>query len=462
MTRVARAMLALAVLTLAGGAAERGHAGCSPSYTIGDHAPVWSPTGEWIVFDRHDIGCGMPAFMTSVRADGTAETRLPLVGRQRIEWTPDGAALLGLGLALVEPDGRVLRAQQELGPDSSVQPSFSPDGSEIVYAAGLPSHLYAVSSSGGARRMLTTGPGEARPVWSPRGDLIAFAVGGGLDVVRPDGTGRRSVWRGNVDRSGVAWSPDGTRLAFIHSSDPRYIPDLLRVVDVDDGGGRDIARGTFPSHPPAWRPDGGAIAVTRLEDERTEVLTVDTNGTGKHVFGPGGELTWSPDGSRVAFVWHGRCPATRLGVYVAAADGSGARRLTNDCRFDGGPGADVLRGTADDDFLFGRAGADVLVDGFGEDLLEGGDGHDRLAGGEEADVLGGGRGDDLVRGGGGRDQIFGGPGRDRIDGGIAKDGIYVADGERDVVACGPQFDVVVADRLDVIGRDCELIRTVRR
>jgi RTX calcium-binding nonapeptide repeat (4 copies)/WD40-like Beta Propeller Repeat len=452
------------VLMLAGGSAEPGRAGCSPSYTIGDHAPVWSPTGEWIVFDRHDIGCGMPAFMTAIRADGTAEKRLSLFGRQRLEWTRDGAALLGLGLTLVAPDGRVLREPQQPGPDQGVHPSFSPDGSEIVFAAGLPSHLYVVSAAGGARRALTTGAGEARPVWSPRGDLIAFAVTGGLDVVRPDGTGRRAVWRGDTDESGFSWSPDGSRLAFLRSSDPRYVPDLLRVVDVDvdDGGGRDLARGPFLEHAPAWRPDGSAIAVTRRSADTFDVVVVRTDGAGEHAFGPGGELTWSPDGSRVAFVWHGRCPATRLGLYVAAADGSGARRLTNDCRFEGGPGADILRGTPDDDFLFGRAGSDELVDGFGEDLLEGGDGDDRLAGGEEADVLSGGRGDDVVRGGGGRDRIYGGPGRDRIEAGIAKDVIYVADGERDVVACGPQLDLVVADRLDGIGSGCELVRIARR
>ena len=463
MSRVARAIVALAVLTLAAGAAEHGHAGCSPSFTIGDHAPLWSPSGEWIVFDRHDVGCFMPVLLTLVGSNGASEKRPPLLGRQRVEWTRDGTAVLGPGLMLVAPDGRVTRPPGlGVGADAPVHPSFSPDGSHIVFASGLPSRVSVVTASGDDRRVLTAGPGEAAPIWSPRGDLIAFEVLGGFDVIRPDGTGRRALWRGNVDRSGLAWSPDGTRLAFIHSSDPRFAPDLLRVVDVEDGSGRDVAQGTFPSHPPAWRPDGAAIAVTRLRDGRTEVLTVNPDGTGARVFGPGGELTWSPDGNHVAFVWHGRCPETRLGVFVAKADGSDAQRLTNDCRFEGGPGDDVLRGTADDDFLFGRGGADVLVDGYGQDRLDGGDGSDRLAGGEEADLLVGGRGHDIIRGGGGRDLIYGGPGHDRIDGGIAMDVIYAADGLRDVVACGPQLDHVVADRLDAIGRDCELVRIRRR
>jgi hypothetical protein len=35
--------------------------------------------------------------------------------------------------------------------------------------------------------------------------------------------------------------------------------------------------------------------------------------------------------------------------------------------------------------------------------------------------------------------------------------IPVRDGERDVVRCGSEDDTVVADRKDVVGRDCERV-----
>ena len=457
-------MLVLLALGMAVGAsADPAHSGCSASYTIGDHAPLWAPTGQWIVFDRHDVGCGMPAFLTFTRTDGGPATRLPLNGRQRVEWLPDGSAVLGNGLALVAPDGRTLRPSGPVpGSGAATHVSLSPDGAKIVFGDAFARHIYLAEVDGSSRRVLTSGAGESGPVWSPRGDLIAFGVAGGLDVVRPDGSGRRAVWRGTASSADFSWSPDGSMLAFLHRSDPRYIADALRVVDVDSGGGRDVLAGPFVEHAPSWRPGGGLIAVTRhLTHDASEIVTVRSDGTDQHVFGPGGELTWSPDGARVAYVWRGLCPATRLGVYVAAADGSDPRRLTNDCRIEGGPGPDVLHGTLDDDTLSGRDANDVLIDTYGEDVLNGGAGNDRLEGGEEADLLLGAGGNDLIRGGGGRDRIYGGPGRDRIEAGIAKDTIYVGDGQRDVVVCGAQFDVVVADRLDRIARDCEQVRVVR-
>lgn len=464
MRQIARVLVALVVCAAVAWQGEPAQGGCSPSYTIGDHAPLWAPKGDWIVFDRHDVGCGMPAFHTAVRADGGSATRLlPLYGRQRLEWVPDGSAVIGNGLTLVAPDGRVLRQQGPLpGTGAATHPSFSPGGSQLVFAQGLPGHLHVADADGANRRLLTSGAGEFAPVWSPRGDLIAFGVAGGVDVIRPDGSGRRPVWRGKAAAADVSWSPDGSRLAFLRRSDAQYIADALHIVDVDHGNGVDLLVGPLVVHSPAWHPDGDLLAVTRrLSSDEMEIVTVRADGSDERVFGPGGDLRWSPDGSRIAYVWHGRCPATRLGVYVAAADGSNPRRLTNDCRIVGGPGRDVLRGTLDDDFLFGREGHDVLVDTFGEDVLDGGAGNDRLEGGEEADLLHGGVGNDVLRGGGGRDRLYGGRGRDRIEAGIAKDTIYVADGERDVVVCGPQLDTVVADRLDRIARDCERVRIAR-
>ena len=465
MSLIARVALGLLLVLGAVGAvpADPARAGCSPSYTIGDHTPLWAPAGNWIVFDRHDVGCGMPATLAAIRVEGGSVTRLPLYGRQRVEWLPDSSAVIANGLAVVAPDGRTLRPSGPVpGLGAATHASLSPAGSQVVFSAGLPAHLYISTVEGGNQRLLTSGAGEDGPVWSPRGDLIAFRTADGLDVVRTDGSARRAVWRGTAANAGFSWSPDGSRLALLRRSDPRYSADALRVVDADGGGGRDLVEGPLVEHAPSWRPDGGLIAVTRrLSNDASEVVTVRLDGTDEQVFGPGAELTWSPDGSRVAYVWQGRCPATRLGVYVAGADGANPRRLTNDCRIEGGPGPDVLRGTADDDILSGRDGNDFLIDTYGEDVLNGGAGDDRLEGGEEADLLLGGPGSDLVRGGGGRDRIYGGPGRDRIQAGIAKDTIYVGDGERDIVVCGPQFDVVVADRFDRIARDCEHVRIAR-
>jgi Ca2+-binding RTX toxin-like protein len=87
-------------------------------------------------------------------------------------------------------------------------------------------------------------------------------------------------------------------------------------------------------------------------------------------------------------------------------------------------GRDVLRGTSGRDTLRGLGGDDRLYGLAGPDLLVGGSGQDRLSGGAGADVL------------------------------------RAVDRQRDTVSCGTGRDLVYADRLDRVARDCE--RVIRR
>lgn len=90
----------------------------------------------------------------------------------------------------------------------------------------------------------------------------------------------------------------------------------------------------------------------------------------------------------------------------------------------GGPGPQIMAGTAGDDVLRGRGGDDRLFGFRGDDRLFGGPGADRLFGGA---------GDDALFGGAGRDRLFGGAGRDRLDGGSGAD----------VLTGGPGPDIFV-------------------
>ncbi len=85
-------------------------------------------------------------------------------------------------------------------------------------------------------------------------------------------------------------------------------------------------------------------------------------------------------------------------------------------------------------------------------------GNDRLVGTPRADTMRGLAGNDRLTGGGGADFLEGGAGRDLVDGGEGADRIAVEyDGARDTVRCGPGADVVNADLLDAVARDCELV-----
>ena len=87
----------------------------------------------------------------------------------------------------------------------------------------------------------------------------------------------------------------------------------------------------------------------------------------------------------------------------------------------------------------GSAGANVFRGGAGPDRIDGRAGADRLFGG------------------GGSDRITGGAGRDVIDAGAGDDRILARDKTRDVIRCGAGRDTVVADKIDSVARDCEVV-----
>jgi hypothetical protein len=55
-------------------------------------------------------------------------------------------------------------------------------------------------------------------------------------------------------------------------------------------------------------------------------------------------------------------------------------------------------------------------------------------------------------------RLRGGPGRDVVRGGPGNDTLLLRDGQRDAARCGGGRDLVLADRHDVVRRDCEVVR----
>ncbi len=81
--------------------------------------------------------------------------------------------------------------------------------------------------------------GEGRygsPVWSPRGDLIAFTkIQGGLfhiGVMRPDGSDERLLTQSTLDES-PTWSPNGRVILFTRED---YQTNRSRLFSIDVTG----------------------------------------------------------------------------------------------------------------------------------------------------------------------------------------------------------------------------------
>lgn len=136
------------------------------------------------------------------------------------------------------------------------RPSWSPDGKWLAY--GLSAYTATINTSaqvrivsrdGGRRATVVTVPGAGATnevAWSPDGKRIAFVLWtqnrpvvaaaqgrSGIAAVNIDTREMRPITRQGYDRA-AAWSPDGTRLAFVR---PAYSGDRGTIWTVDAHGG---------------------------------------------------------------------------------------------------------------------------------------------------------------------------------------------------------------------------------
>ncbi len=152
-------------------------------------------------------------------------------------------------------------------PAIDTSPSYSPDGKRIVFTSdrGGSQQLYVMNvdgsdmdcPAGGRAKVCRITFSEGRhstPVWSPRGDLIAFTrqVDGQFEigVIKPDGTGERSLFR-DYHAEGPTWSPNGRVIMFFKETRGGW-PALWSV----DLTGRNLKRVQTQGHAsdPAWSP----------------------------------------------------------------------------------------------------------------------------------------------------------------------------------------------------------------
>ncbi|HEX9237879.1 MAG TPA: Tol-Pal system protein TolB, partial [Xanthobacteraceae bacterium] len=109
---------------------------------------------------------------------------------------------------------------------------------------------------GGAAQRISFGDGTySTPVWSPRGDYIAFTRQAqskfAIGVMKPDGTGERILTEG-FHNEGPTFSPNGRVIMFFRDPGGNAGPSLYSV----DISGRNEQRVPTPSYAsdPAWSP----------------------------------------------------------------------------------------------------------------------------------------------------------------------------------------------------------------
>jgi Tol biopolymer transport system component len=136
--------------------------------------------------------------------------------------------------------------------------------------------------------------------WSPAGDRIAFtdlrrgSIWGRLRVMSTDGKILHSIDPGSAHNTAMPdWAPDGRTLAFVkwpnRMNDGGIFRDAEIWVTTSSGSTRQLTRNTVSDTSSAWSPDGSKIAFVRGSDDivlapekrsAAEIYVMNADGSG--------------------------------------------------------------------------------------------------------------------------------------------------------------------------------------
>jgi Tol biopolymer transport system component len=213
---------------------------------------------------------------------GGVEIRLtPAGGNSRPRWAPDGrtlAYLHGGELWQMNADGT---AQHRVTPGRAAGAAYSPDGQWLAYSAP------ACLGGPGVYRVRAAAPHGVPEVLFPaacRGEAVPAPTA--PEPAEPAAL----VERLRYDDA-VAWSPDGTKIAFRGGDCESVYDNCLSVGTIATGAERALAAfggggaGDGYAVVPAWRPDGARLAWTAYTGDAVHVQEAAADGSGRRRVG---------------------------------------------------------------------------------------------------------------------------------------------------------------------------------
>lgn len=156
---------------------------------------------------------------------------------------------------------RAMRRLTQSSGAIDTSPSYAPDGHAIVFNSdrGGSQQLYTMDANGGNIQRISFGTGNySTPVWSPRGDLIAFTKQAGgkfyIGIMKADGSGERLLTQSWMDE-GPSWAPNGRVIVFGREAPGGAGGNRSKLYSVDVTGYnlREVPT-PIDASDPAWSP----------------------------------------------------------------------------------------------------------------------------------------------------------------------------------------------------------------
>jgi Tol biopolymer transport system component len=206
-----------------------------------------------------------------------------------------------------------------------------------IYLAAIGLVIIAVLTNAKAYEItqLTFEPSyEGQPAWSPDGSKIAF-------VSKRDGN--PEIYLMDVDGSNQnrltysepgycaklpVWFPNGEKIAYISVYGAIFPEESLNIIDINNGSVAELEKASMlKGH--SFSPDGNYIVVSGCSGWDVcapQIYKINLNTNERTFLGEGIEPTWSPDGSEIAFASH---IDENWDIYIIDTNGTQKSRLTS-------------------------------------------------------------------------------------------------------------------------------------
>jgi Tol biopolymer transport system component len=194
-------------------------------------------------------------------------------------------------------------------------PESSPDGNRIAFSRATyiekdvgggiieeiyTQDIYLMNADGPGLREIADDPAlDYGPAWSPDGSKIAFvsnrdapvdatyANSYDIYVTNADGTGEpRRITNQPGTESDLNWSPDGSKLLYVNTADTPAFPNPgedaeIYAMNPAGSGVSRLTDNTAYDSTPDWAPDGKVIAFSSTRDGKRAIYKMNADGSGQ-------------------------------------------------------------------------------------------------------------------------------------------------------------------------------------